>query len=495
MPRPNGNEAENTLRKRLRLVAERYPQAEIARRTNESTANVSRYLRSNRIPATFTAAVVSGLGVNPAWLLTGEGTPWLADVSAAQGDMARNLLELVQSMAAVSRVKLGALAGRSDAKALRELDDALRGFERTRERLNTQTSQVFGELLDGFEAELVARNETAASHSMKSVEQLSRLCHDPGLQMRKLRLEARFHSEFGDLPTALELNRSVFYRGLVRGRDMQREDLLDALRLVLGLESVGRFREALGFVRALQAVVDAAGHDWPEVPRLAALEGRMLASLRDLPGAVAALQAANARGVDVRLALHIAYLHMGTIGFDEFMKRAPQDEMRADWAVRYALWLAEPEALRAAVAAYERSREGVTTTARFEPECARLLLAAMKGERDVLHRFDQALDRATFIVQDRPPWDVAIPVWRCQLSMATGDNRTARKDLERADKALLATSPDVVIPIQMEAGHYRNALALTKASDAIYLRARAFMKNELARGYRFLEPVAREHGG
>jgi hypothetical protein len=135
----------------------------------------------------------------------------------------------------------------------------------------------------------------------------------------------------------------------------------------------------------------------------------------------------------------------------------------------------------------------VTTTARFEPECARLLIAAMKGERDVLRRFDQALDRSTFIVQDRAPWDVAIPVWRCQLSQAQGDKRAANKDLQRADKALLETSSNVVIPIQMEAGHYRNALALTKAPDPMNERARTFMRNELARGFRFLEPVVHEH--
>jgi len=493
MSPPNGNSAEGALRTRRLLVAERDPHAGIARRTGESTANVSRYLRSNRIPATFTAAVVSQLVVNPAWLLTGEGTPWLADVSAAQGDMARGLLEMVQSMAAVSRVRLGALAGRADAKALRELDDALRGYERIRDRLDKQTAQVFGELLDSLQRELASRNEPASRHSMKSVEQIGRLCHDPVLQMRKLRLEARFQAEFGDLPTALELNRSVFYRGLARGADMRREDVQDALQLVLGLESVGRFREALGFIRALQAVLAAAGRDWPEVNSLLGMEGRILVALRELPAGVAALQAAYARGANVRLPLHIAYLYMGTISLQEFMHSAPENESLADWAVRFALWLAEPHALRAAVSAYERAREGESTTARFEPECARLLILAGKGERGLLQRFDLALERSQFIVQDRAPWDVALPAWRCRLALAQGDRRAAREDLERADEALAAADANVVIPIQIEAGHYRNVLDLVKQPGPLRQRAQAFMRAELARGFRFLEPVVTEH--
>jgi hypothetical protein len=388
-------------------------------------------------------------------------------------------------MSAVSRVKLGALAGRADAKALRALDDALRSFERIRARLNTQTAQVFAEMLDSLDASLKARDEPAAGRSLRSAEQLARLCHDPGLQMRKLRLEARFHMEFGDLPTALELERAVFYRGLARGREMRREDLQDALRLIVGLESVGRFREALGFVRAMQAITD--GRDWPELPRLKALEGRMLVALRELPAGLAALHAAKAAGVSVELALHISYFYAGTLSFDEFRRRAARDEVRADWAMRFALWLAEPEALKAAIADYERSRRGETTTARFEPECARLLLRAMDGDAKALPDFDAALQRATFIVPDRAPWDVALPAWRCRIALALRERKAALRDLQRAEVALQATSPEVVTPIQIEAIHHANSLALLGADQPGARRAAGFMQRELSRGFLFLQ--------
>src|SRR5688572_16167527 len=74
---------EEPLSSRLRELCKRWPQAEIARRTGASSNNVSRYMRGVRIPLDFGVALVRGLGINPAWLMMGEGTPLLSDVSGA----------------------------------------------------------------------------------------------------------------------------------------------------------------------------------------------------------------------------------------------------------------------------------------------------------------------------------------------------------------------------------------------------------------------------
>jgi transcriptional regulator with XRE-family HTH domain len=500
VPRLIGNNAETVLRKRLRLVAERHSQAEIARRTGESTANVSRYLRSNRIPATFTSAVVAGLGVNPSWLLTGEGTPWLADVSAAQGDMARNLLELVQSMAAVSRVKLGALAGRNDAKALRELDDALRSFERIRSRLNEQTAEVFGQLMDGLQHEIEQRKEGAARTSMKSIEQIARLCDDPELQLRRLRMEARFHFEFGDLPTALELQRAVFYRVLARGHEIETADVDDAVKLVVSLESVGRFREALGFVRAVQAILETTGREPALLPRLSGLEGRLLLSLRELGEALRVLHRAIAGRANANLTLQIAYCWAGTLSLDEFRRSDPRDDVRADFTIRLALWTEDADLLRATLADLERARLGATDTPRLEPAVARALLAALAGDKSAPAQFEQALEAATYMVHDRPPWNVSLPSWRCQLYRLVGNRKQALHWLRATNEQVIEFDPALVLPPQVEVLHHRNALELIAPNErnadlqAMRRAAKEFFAAMLGRGYRMFEAYARQAG-
>ena len=116
---------DEAVRERLkRLVAER-SQSEIARKTGAQVAAVNRYVHGARIPASFCSAVVRGLGVNPSWLLMGEGSPYLADVPARTARLGENLLELVEAMSTVSRMLIGSLAGKRQMKVLRELNDAL----------------------------------------------------------------------------------------------------------------------------------------------------------------------------------------------------------------------------------------------------------------------------------------------------------------------------------------------------------------------------------
>ena len=72
------------IRERLRQLVKTRSQSDLARKTNTLVSTVNRYLKSTKIPGEFCTAVINGLGVNPAWLMTGEGTPFLADVSAAK---------------------------------------------------------------------------------------------------------------------------------------------------------------------------------------------------------------------------------------------------------------------------------------------------------------------------------------------------------------------------------------------------------------------------
>ena len=126
------------VRGRLNILTENHAQAEIARRTGFPPANVHRFLKGGKIPADFCGAVVREFGINPAWLLTGEGAPRLSDVTEGTMRMAGNVLELVEAMSAVARMRLGSLTGKHHLRVLRELNDALEDHERTAQVVSTR---------------------------------------------------------------------------------------------------------------------------------------------------------------------------------------------------------------------------------------------------------------------------------------------------------------------------------------------------------------------
>ncbi|MCA8946964.1 MAG: helix-turn-helix transcriptional regulator, partial [Planctomycetes bacterium] len=144
----------NDLNSRLATLAEDRSLSDIARRTGTSVANVSRYISGTRIPGEFCAALVRGLGVNPSWLLTGEGSPFLSDVTEGTAQMAGDVLELVEAMNAVTHMRLGALTGKHHLKVLRELNDALLRYEELRARLNAHSAPIFKQLVDDLGAAL-----------------------------------------------------------------------------------------------------------------------------------------------------------------------------------------------------------------------------------------------------------------------------------------------------------------------------------------------------
>lgn len=127
------------LQSRLNEFARAYSRAEIARKTETSVVNVSRYLKGTRVPAEFCMALVRQFGVNANWLLAGQGSLFVSDLATQHGQMAGDLLELVEAMSAVAKMRLGSIAGRDHMKLLRQLNDSLGTYERLREKLNQQS--------------------------------------------------------------------------------------------------------------------------------------------------------------------------------------------------------------------------------------------------------------------------------------------------------------------------------------------------------------------
>jgi tetratricopeptide (TPR) repeat protein len=241
---------EEGVRERLCEVARRYPQAEMARRTQCPGSSVSRYLKGNRIPVSFVVSVGREFGVNPSWLLFGEGAPWLADVSAEEGKVGTRLVELVQTMGRLSKLKLGALAGKSSAQNLRDLNDALESFERVREQLARQSRETYVRVLDDWEKAIAARDKPQCARLFKSAEQIARLCPDAALSRRHERVQGNHEYTAGNVERALVHRRRAFFSALPDNGEVDDAALNEAFSVVLSLDSLGRVGEAARFAKA-----------------------------------------------------------------------------------------------------------------------------------------------------------------------------------------------------------------------------------------------------
>ena len=202
------------VRGRLNILTENHAQAEIARRTGFPPANVHRFLKGGKIPADFCGAVVREFGINPAWLLTGEGAPRLSDVTEGTMRMAGNVLELVEAMSAVARMRLGSLTGKHHLRVLRELNDALEDHERLRERLNEHSHPVFQKLVEDIRATMEKRDLERATDLIKAAEQVQRLCADDKLSLELDAHHAHLAFLMRDFETSADYRRRVFIRQL-----------------------------------------------------------------------------------------------------------------------------------------------------------------------------------------------------------------------------------------------------------------------------------------
>jgi hypothetical protein len=494
------------LRARLRTLAGAHSQAEIARRTGTSPANVNRYLRGNRVPASFCSALVAGLGVNPAWLIAGEGAMYLSDTAAGNERLAGNLLELVQAMNNVARLRLGSLAGRPSQQALRRLHDALEAHETLKRRLNDQSREVFAGILRDWRQALNAEDEPRAASLRKAAQQVARLCQDEALDLEHMRVEAAHTRRFGDLAGLIGLQRRVLFRTLGDGLD--EDSLAEAMQLVQALDHNGRSAEAERLIRALLALAEnipsPSGAVRSAVARLVAMHGGQLLLLRRPAEGAARLHQAIALGLpaaEVSRALQLAQYFAGALEFERFALGASRNESRADWAVRIALFTQEPAHLERAARDYEAARKGATSTARVEPAIAGLMLRAIRHkDTAVLAEFNALIERSTFLHPDRAPWNVSLPAWACTLARHCGRRAEAGKTLLQADRALAATPPELAMPILIEATHYRNVLELCGPGErepqlaAMRRRALDFLRRSLDQGCGFLAPLAQQAG-
>lgn len=485
------------LKTRLRQLVAEHSQAELARHTGVTPSNISRYLAGMRVPADFCIKLVSGLGVNPAWLLAGEGAVYLADVAAGPGLAARDMLELVRAMDAVSRVKLGALSGKPDRKLLRELSDAISAHEKLRAKLHLQTVPFLRQLLDQLHQAIEAREMDKAQFLTSAARQAGRLCDDDEQARRLDHYEAHMLSVQRKDESALKLQ----HRAIARYLALAEPDVMAMHEInahAVYLIRVGRIEDARRTVRASRELALDLEH-LPDYQLLRCTEGMamlLLGSPRE--GGALIIDVANRLGPSelqyFAAELASAELFLGlrdapakVAEHRQWLKDGNAAAVTASVTavLSFCFWEADPAVIRAAMSMYTGHEATRGVVSAFLAEYAALLCDLLDGRKSVarVKTFLKSAPHSQRVNAESPVDRFRGHATACELARLAGENRLAREEYDATEALHAGLGKRYQIPMLQQGLHHKNALALFREGSQQHNRARQFFSHQFKQGY------------
>ncbi|MCK6440394.1 MAG: helix-turn-helix domain-containing protein [Planctomycetes bacterium] len=489
-PAPSSESIDEALRARLAFIVSQSSRAEVARKTQTSRPNLTRYLRDARMPAAFMTQLVEKVGVNPAWLLTGDGMPFLSDVSAQTGTMAGDLLELVEAMNAVTEIRLGALAGGQHLKILRELSDALEKYEALKARMNAQSEAIFRQILDDLERALSRRELDQAEIMLKVADQVSRLCEDEVLHVRLLHARAWSHYQKDELREAIELARAVHLRSL-RGKMLPDSEVMNnTANYLWGLREHGNVRNALPMSRAIVEFFDRDARNDPTFAYMQYQCGAFETETGNLLGGIALIERALPHVApesrdECLIVLLRAQLWAGIITMRQAVSVPSAGPHRAFFLIQHALMTADPDDIECAAKSLIGSGPGQMPA--NHPFAMRLdfVRRAQQGDKTALIGYR---DFCSTAVGDASRGTIANAVVTTLISRMLGLPTEEAFAKECADFDVANADRD--LSIVFRAIHHANALHVISASTRSVIQkerrqqAAAYFKSMCAAGYR-----------
>ncbi|MCC6574660.1 MAG: helix-turn-helix transcriptional regulator [Planctomycetes bacterium] len=492
-----GNEADldNGIRERLRTLLERYPQAEIARRCGTTPSNISRYLRDTKIPAELCAAAVNGLGINPVWLLSGEGAPLLSDVSAGTAQMGAGVLQLVEAMNAVARIRLGALAGKQHAQTLRELNDALVIYEKLKQQLSSHSRPTFKELINGLSSAAEASDWKRYDQHVAALDQISRLSEDNDLKMEFMSMKAYSELIRGNAIKASEVQRQVFAAMLANNTRFNIATFDHAKRLGMTLEWLGRSEDAIGIWKAAIALAGRDGRRWLTYAMTRFMMGASTVRLGKLRKGLAIMQRIWPKIPPERqnqLCHVLAYdmLLAGTLGMDAAIQMSRPSHLARETLGVFALWLEDPRAMRN-VATMETDVKSIA------PEEERLWKEYLSSLADGINGGSFTKARTTMQEwplsesgpDQRKSHQFAKQVYLAQLERLAGEHDAAWKLVLENEQTIRNLPRALRLENLVRGIHYRTALKLADGKElagvqgAVCAAARKYFARGFKKGF------------
>jgi tetratricopeptide (TPR) repeat protein len=495
----NQPDRDAALRERLQLLVQEHPQAEIARKTGVGKHNVSRYLKGTKIPGEFLCALVEQMGVNPSWLLAGEGTPYLSDVTAGTAKMGGNLLELVQAMTEVAKMRLGALAGKTHLKVLRQLDDALRDYERLREELNSQSRPFFETLLSDYRDAIFRHNLERAAHLRRASHQIARLCDDERLKRELYARDAYHEFQLKHLDNALDLQRKVLM-GVIGAEDQVSERMLvEAFNYCRALAETGRFREAYATCGAALEL----GRELSQLSRYRLLEGQrgqfelelgnLRQGLRLMSETIPRLKDREAGIVWGELLL--AQLLAGILDWRGAMETGVNSVSRSASLVRWAFWSQDVEAIRAIVARFAGQEHWQVLDDSFLVNTMRDLVKIRQGDRKTYRRWRKEAFEPEYRRKPAGVQRIMILIENSTLAIAAAD-RDASRIVRKTEDEISALPGNRTSELLWNAMHHRNVLQCKAPANAewkaLRKKAAGWFTEMVENGYAAFAPLVED---
>ena len=491
------------IRERLNSLLAEHSQSDIARKTGALVASVNRYVHGARIPAAFCASLVRSLGVNPSWLLVGEGSPSLGDVPANTAKLGENLLALVEAMSAVSRMRLGSLTGKHHLKVLRELNDALAAHERLRERLNEQSRPLFAQILKDLQNALDKRDLARAGEFRKAAEQIARLCDDEDLARDFYRVQAYHEFQLKNSSRFLQLQRQLFLRSLPDGSLFDERACDEARRLVVALVQMNRLREALRICRAVKNLAGKNGRQWDSFARLQNTHGVILAELGNLRRGMALVQSSLPRltGMYRRISeasLAKFMLWAGLLTVEDALQMGEHTDAKVEHFLQHACWLQDTKAIERTLAyAHAPDVEPVWRDS-FFPQYGSAMLAQVRNPNpESGAEFRKRLESGASTAPHDEAENLRLAACVAQIHRIGGNRDLAVAETWRAEGHRKALGTEIHAEPMALATHFRNALFLFSKPEqmrerGLVRRARRFFTRRAREGFAIFESLAKD---
>ncbi|MEZ5990993.1 MAG: hypothetical protein R3E76_01385 [Planctomycetota bacterium] len=485
-----------SLRVRFNELASRFGQAELSRRTGMPQANVHRYLREGKVPVEFCAALICEFQVSPIWLLEGRGGMLRSEVRKPIADMGGDLLELVETMNSVSRMRIGAVAGQRDLTTLRELSDSMDAFDSLREKLNLRSRPLLGAVLDEL-GEAVDRMDLDRAATLRlTAQQLARLTTDDMLLEKLDSHEGGFAYLSGNLENAIASERKVFARRMVDARIHNEDDLTRARNLAMALRDSGRLKEARRFVRASLALSedDCRGSSVRHQMRM--FEAHLDADLGDIRTGLDKAARAFAEIKDDYFFAGISYSYIQLLaGLWTVPEALPFGRMsggKARMLTRFAAGIEDVEGLSACLPALIGSPPEGLPEHEYDTTLARLILDLLKGGKRRVEDYDELATKYPPRIASPHLRSVMVSLHRAQIARLCGDTRTLKQESTKCEQAWRDVPEELYVKVEWLLPHFRNLEAIpprqrTKLQKEALARLQSEISNHAASGYGFLK--------
>lgn len=485
-PSASGND-DGAIGARVRKLVQEHTLSVIAQRTETATTNVHRYANGGRVPAAFCAALAAALSVNPVWLLTGDGAPYLTDTRGTSAALASGMRELMDAMNAVSRLSLGRVSYRKDLGMVRDLASAAASHAQLRQKLGAQIQPVARQWLAALNEALQKRDRERAQDILDALDRLVSFSDDEALRNDLDRYRALHAYVMGRREDAADLQRRNLLRRLAESGEVTEATMRETFNLCAALSGLGRIAQGRRFAEAT-LVLRGDGPQWPIQRMLRSILGMFEFGLGNVQRGLALITDAyvNRTAEDAGSAnflMPTVLLRTGAASIESVLRDYPASVQLGVEVVRHALLQEDVTVLQAVLAHLESARLASLGAVQLFVTQARWVLAVLQGRRRRPEPQELAALEAPLLLTP-VLGQIEVEVLRCQRARLL-KQRAAVRLARRAQVLFEQVPPDVTLDHLTHGIHARNLLALAPAHrvlNAAAMEARNNLQRLAAQG-------------